>query len=120
MEPPKKCCPEGSWPALTVDYHAKGKKFNLADTTVYHIGGEHHKTLIIISDIFGATSARHESVADTYAKLGYSVYLPEILDQPYTGDLSGPIMQSIANQNWEKMEARFKALHEYLKEKGTK
>lgn len=37
-EHPKSCCPEGSWPALKTDYKPKGKKFNLADTTVYHVG----------------------------------------------------------------------------------
>lgn len=29
-------------------------------------------------------------------------------------------MENIKSQNWEKMEARFKGLHEYLKEKGVK
>ena len=66
MDSGKKCCPEGSWPALTVNYKPKGEKFNLADITVYHVG-DSQKVLIIISDIFGASSARHESVADTYA-----------------------------------------------------
>ena len=32
----------------------------------------------------------------------------------------GPIMQCIADQNWEKMEARFKALQELLHSKGIK
>lgn len=71
-----KCCPDGSWPALKTNYKPKGNTFNLAGTTVYHVGEGHHKTLIIISDIFGATSARHQSVADTYSELGYNVYLP--------------------------------------------
>lgn len=38
MDSEKKCCPEGSWPALTVNYQPKGNSFNLADTTVYHVG----------------------------------------------------------------------------------
>jgi dienelactone hydrolase len=39
--------------------------------------------LIIFSDIFGANSSRHFSVADTYASFGYNVYLPELLVKPY-------------------------------------
>lgn len=59
MDAPKSCCPNGSWPALQANYQGQGTKFNLADTTVYHVGNAGEKTLIIISDIFGATSARH-------------------------------------------------------------
>lgn len=58
----------------------------MADTTVYHVGKEHDRVLVIISDIFGATSGRHQSVADTFAELGYNVYLPEILVNPYNPD----------------------------------
>lgn len=67
------------------------------------MGEGNKRVLIIISDIFGATSGRHENVADTFAEWGYNVYLPEILITPYTGDLTGPIMENIKSQNWEKM-----------------
>ena len=110
-EHPKSCCPDGSWPALKVDYHPKGKKFNLADTTVYQVG-EGNRVLIIVSDIFGATSARHESVADTYAEFGYNVYLPEVLVTPYDEGMKQSIMDVIAHHNdWNKVEARFKVLY---------
>jgi dienelactone hydrolase len=48
------------------------------------------------------------------------VYLPEILVTPYSPDMSIGIMDCIAQQNWEIMESRFKALHEYLNQKGVK
>jgi dienelactone hydrolase len=52
----------------------------------------------VISDIFGATSGRHESVADTFAEFGYTVYIPEVLVNPYQG--TGDIMQCIKDQSW--------------------
>lgn len=76
--------------------------------------------MIIISDIFGATSGRHENVADTYAEFGYNVYLPEILMTPYHEGMKESMMECIKHQDWERMEARFKALLEYLAEKGHK
>jgi dienelactone hydrolase len=48
-----------------------------------YVVGEGKKVLIIFSDIFGAFSGRHQSVADTFAEGGYTVYLPEILMKPY-------------------------------------
>jgi dienelactone hydrolase len=42
---------------------------------VYEVG-EGSKVLVIFSDIFGAFSGRHESVADTFASGGYTVYIP--------------------------------------------
>jgi dienelactone hydrolase len=54
----------------------------------------------MVSDIFGATSGYHEAVADTYASLGYNVYLPELLSDPYTGEMDiGKIMANIKGQN---------------------
>jgi len=41
-----------------------------------------------VSDIFGATSGFHEAIADTYASFGYNVYLPELLTDPYTGEMN--------------------------------
>lgn len=38
MDAPKSCCPHGSWPALQANYKGQGTKFDLADTTVYHVG----------------------------------------------------------------------------------
>jgi dienelactone hydrolase len=54
-------------------------KFNLADTSVYNVGQNNQKVLIIFSNIFGAYSSRHRNIADTYASFGYNVYLPQLL-----------------------------------------
>lgn len=114
------CCPKGSWPALTVDYKAKGQYLDAAGTKAYHVGSS-DRVLVIIEDIFGATSARHESVADTFADFGYNVYLPHILPNPYTGDVGSPeIVQNIKSQNWETVESRFKAFVNYLNENDIK
>lgn len=104
MQPEKcECCPKGSWPALQTHYQAKGDTFELGGTTVYHIG-DSNKILVIVSDIFGATSGRHRNVADTFAALGYNVYLPEILVNPYDGEMDMPkIVENIKGQNWETM-----------------
>jgi hypothetical protein len=51
---------------LNVDYKPKGDTFKIGETEVYHIG-DSNKVLIVISDIFGAFSGRHQSVADTFA-----------------------------------------------------
>jgi dienelactone hydrolase len=67
---------------LKVDYKPKGDIFKIGETEVYHIG-DSNKVLIIISDIFGAFSGRHQSVADTFAECGYTVYIPEVLLKPY-------------------------------------
>lgn len=69
------CCPKGSWPALNSSYTSKGTSFPLAGTTVYHVG-KSDRILIVIEDIFGSTSTRHQSVADTFAEWGYQVFLP--------------------------------------------
>lgn len=52
------CCPEGAWPALKVDYKPEGEKLEIAGTSVYHVGSG-QRVLVIVSDIFGSTSARH-------------------------------------------------------------
>ena len=53
------------------------------------------------SDIFGATSGKHEAFADTWASFGYNVYLPELLVEPYNGEMDlGKIIASIKSQNF--------------------
>ena len=52
------CCPPGSWPALKAEYKAEGERLSIAGTSVYHIGSG-DKILVMVSDIFGATSGRH-------------------------------------------------------------
>lgn len=45
---------------------------------------------MIFEDIFGIDSGRHKIVCDTYAALGYNVYLPELLDKAYVGEVNPP------------------------------
>ena len=53
----------------------------------------------MISDIFGATSGRHQNIADTYASFGYNVFLPEILIEPYTKEFDIPaILANLSKQ----------------------
>jgi len=41
---------------------------------VYEIGSG--KPLLIVEDIFGIESGRHQIMADTYANLGFHVFMP--------------------------------------------
>lgn len=81
----KGCCPPGSWPALQIAYEPKGEVFHLDQVPVYHVGSG-SRVIIIFTDIFGAFTGRHQSIADTFAEWGYNVYLPEILPELYVGD----------------------------------
>ena len=95
------CCPHGSWPRLQVDYQSQGTKLEIAGTTCYHVGKQGNKPLLLVSDIFGATSGKHEAFADTWASFGYDVYLPELLTEPYNGEMDmGKIVACIKNQNY--------------------
>ena len=80
------CCPKGSWPQLATDYVPKGETLNVEGALIYH-AGEGNRVLFIVSDIFGATSGRHQAVADIFAAEGYNVYMPEILSPPYNGGM---------------------------------
>ncbi len=80
------CCPPGSWPALTLTYSPIGKTEDIDGVKVYHVG-EGSKVLVLFEDIFGIESGRHKSLADTYAVMGYNVYLPEFLYPPYSGSI---------------------------------
>lgn len=69
------CCPPGSWPALQVTYEPKGNTIDLGGSKVYH-SGSGSKYLILFEDIFGIDSGKHKTIADTYAQLGFNVYVP--------------------------------------------
>lgn len=78
------------------------------------------RTLFIFSDIFGATSGRHRNVADYFASLHYDVYLPQILINPYSGDLGPAIMENIKGQDQAIMTAKFKKILAFLEGRGIK
>ena len=69
------CCPQGSWPQLNAEYSPQGEDLSVEGVPLYHVGKGKH-ALVILSDIFGATSGRHRNVADLFASLDYDVYLP--------------------------------------------
>lgn len=69
------CCPPGSWPALQVDYTPKGRVVDVGGLKVYEIGSG-RRALVLFEDIFGIESGRHKIIADTYANLGFTVFLP--------------------------------------------
>ena len=63
----------------------------------------------MVSDIFGASSGRHQGIADSYAQFGYNVYVPEILPEVYSGPLDFPVIVAyIKNLNKDKMTETFK------------
>ena len=80
------CCPPGSWPALQVDYTPKGKTIDVGGVKVYE-AGTGNKVLVMFEDIFGTESGKHKTIADTYAALGFRVYLPELLEPFYQGSI---------------------------------
>jgi dienelactone hydrolase len=53
---------------------------------VYHVG-QGNRVLVLFEDIFGIESGRHKAIADTYAVMGFNVYLPEFLEPPYSGSI---------------------------------
>ena len=115
-----KCCPEGSWPQLAVDYAPKGEKLDVEGVSVYHIGSG-NKGLVIIEDIFGTHSGRHSVIADMFASKGYNVYMPELLDPYYDGPMDmGQILEYIKTHQakYEAMTIRFEKTLAYIKQQG--
>lgn len=80
------CCPPGSWPALQLNYTPKGKIVDIGGVSLYEVGSG-TKALVLFEDIFGIESGRHKTIADTYAELGFKVYLPEFLEPIYKGSI---------------------------------
>lgn len=114
------CCPKGSWPQLSVEYAPKGEVLDFDGVSVYHVGNG-SRGLLIISDIFGATSGRHQVVADIFASWGYNVFLPEILNPPFTGGMNFEgIIANIKGQNVEGMEVTFNKVVYHLEKRGIK
>jgi len=69
----------------------------------------------MVSDIWGAFSGSHEAFADTFSKFGYNVFLPQILTDPYVGDMNSKLMgKCIKSQNFDLMKERFLGVTKYL------
>jgi dienelactone hydrolase len=75
----------------------------------------------MLSDIFGINTGRHKIVADTYSKLGFNVYLPEIMTIPYVGEMDIPkIMEFAKKQDLDKIKSMFNLLVKHLSDNGVK
>lgn len=80
------CCPPGSWPAISITHAPQGINEVVDGLTVYHVGAG-NRVLILFEDIFGIETGRHKAIADTYSQMGFNVFLPELLDAPYSGSI---------------------------------
>lgn len=87
---------------------------------VYKIG-KGKKVLVMFEDIFGIDSGRHMAVADTYAKLGFKVYLPQLLQPAYNGSIADvpKIYQVVQQQVVDKIHAKYEKLRNHLKDEGV-
>lgn len=72
--------------------------------------------LLILEDIFGINEGRHKTVCDTYATMGYNVYMPEFLDPPYSGGLDVPkILEHIKKVIvWKDINVKYEKLTKHL------
>lgn len=58
----------------------------------------------MVSDIWGSKSGNHYAFADTFQTFGFNVYLPQILTEPYVGEMNSKLMsQCIKNQKFDLM-----------------
>lgn len=112
------CCPKGSWEQLHDHYKPIGEDLNIEGVPVYH-SGKGDRFIVIVSDIFGASSGRHRSVADIFASLGYNVYLPEFLVTPFDGPIGPAIMDNIKGQDINIMNAKYEKVVAHLATLGA-
>jgi dienelactone hydrolase len=72
------CCPQGSLPALSDAYNARGSDETLGDLPLYTVGAEDAKHAVIVSyDIYGFNGGRIRNICDQIANCGYRVVLPD-------------------------------------------
>ena len=73
------CCPEGSWPALIVDYQGTGKECDIGDGVIAYVTGElGNKAVLMIPDVWGIRGGRNQGIADMLAAEGYFVVLVDV------------------------------------------
>lgn len=113
------CCPPGSWPALELSYAPKGVTREVRGLKIYEIGSG-SRPLIVFEDIFGIESGRHQIIADTYAALGYNVFMPEFLDPVHKGSLEDvpKILETVSKQKMPALKDKYEKVMGYLAEKG--
>jgi dienelactone hydrolase len=103
-----------------VNYTPKGKNVDLGGVTVYQVGTG-SKALVLFEDIFGIDSGRHKTVADTYAALGFRVYLPEFLEPVYKGSIEDvpKILEVVQAQKISTIKAKYEKLSAHIKSEGS-
>lgn len=76
---------------------------------------------MLFEDIFGIDSGRHKTVADTYATLGFKVYLPEFLEPIYKGSIEDvpKILEVVGQQKMATIKAKYEKLSAYIKTQGS-
>lgn len=92
---------------------------NVGGFNIYEIGNG-RKALVLFEDIFGIESGRHKIIADTYANLGFTVFLPEFLDPVYKGSIEDipKILEVVQAQKIDKIKARYEKLSAHIKTCG--
>jgi dienelactone hydrolase len=92
---------------------------DVGEFKVYEIGTG-RKALVLFEDIFGIESGRHKTIADTYADLGFTVFLPEFLDPAYKGPIEDipKILEVVQAQKIDKIKAKYEKLSAHIKTRG--
>lgn len=90
--PPGKCCAETNFH----DGSAQGKLETVYGLDTYVVGNSDSRFIVIATDIFGHEYNNVRLIADQWAKVGYKVYVPDILkgDAFNPGDDLGKWIQS--------------------------
>merc|ERR550532_3775810 len=81
------CCPAHAVPYLAADHVDEGSKGQSDGVYYYHVGGG-PIGLMLLSDIFGWNSGRIRAIADAFAKKGFNVWIPAVMD-PVEGGTDG-------------------------------
>ena len=84
------CCPDGSWPALKVEYAAQGEMVVLPTGMQAYVSGkkDSERAVVVIHDIFGVGSlGRTKAICDQLAGKGFFVVFPDL----YRGKAACPL-----------------------------
>ena len=128
------CCPPDSLPYLASDYNHSGAvvEFTGAAGAAYVSGADSERGLIVVPDIYGWNGGRTRNIADWFAKAGYLVAVPKILDPPLNGGTDGDgcppdykpdatFMPWMQTYSWaESFKPKIAATRDYLVSRGVK
>jgi len=122
------CCPRSAWPSLAKpsDYKSQGGEVQLGGTSCYISGTPEWGTAIIVMhDVFGASSGNHQRVCDELARGGHYVIMPDFFEggsiEPFYTSGKVPDGKAWLRQfNWKWCEEKLRPVHQHLAEKGVK